>query len=66
MKKIDSVLGQWLLAGEPIGKMVSLGDSKEKTHPLLYLEIRYKGQPINPLPWLVVRNIKLDKDKVNG
>ncbi|MCW9046109.1 MAG: peptidoglycan DD-metalloendopeptidase family protein, partial [Alphaproteobacteria bacterium] len=49
MERIDSVVGQWLLAGEPIGVM-----SKNKSKkPTLYLEMRKDGHPINPVPWLV-------------
>ena len=33
----------------------------EVTRAALYWEIRRKGQPINPLPWLAVR-----KGKVSG
>ena len=42
--------GQWLLAGEPIGKM---GTSS----PELYLEIRRKDQAVNPLNWISSRSI---------
>ena len=38
--KIDTVVGQRVDAGEPVGK---LGSS-----PSLYYELRYNGQPINP------------------
>lgn len=55
--RIDSILGQWLLAGEPVGIMGwgSNGD------PVLYIELRHDGVAINPLPWLVV-----SEDKVSG
>ena len=55
--RIDTVIGQWVLAGEPVGVMGREG--KEK--PILYVELRREGQPINPLPWLAAR-----KGKVNG
>lgn len=48
MNEIDVVVGQWLLAGEPVGVMSSL----EGRNPTLYYELRRQGQPINPLPWL--------------
>ena len=51
---IDSSVGQWLVAGEPIGTMPA-GEAK----PHLYLELRHDGQPINPLPWLATRNAKV-------
>ena len=57
MTRIDGEIGQWLLSGEPVGVMDTLsGDA-----PRLYLELRRKGQPINPSPWLATR-----KGKVNG
>ena len=46
--RIDSVLDQWLLAGEPVGSMGHPADGK----PTLYIELRRSGIPINPLPWL--------------
>ena len=53
MARIDSLLGQHLLAGEPVGVMGNGGK------PLLYLELRRNGQPINPLPWLTARKTKV-------
>lgn len=55
--RIDSVLGQWLLAGEPVGVM-GLGTGDDQT---LYVELRRNGEAINPLPWLAA-----DVRKVNG
>lgn len=46
--RIDCVLGQWLLGGEPVGVMVA--DSEGR--PKLYVELRREGQPIDPIPWL--------------
>lgn len=46
MARIDAVVGQRLLSGEPVGVM---GPSGSET---LYVEIRRDGQPVNPLPWL--------------
>ena len=46
--RIDGVLGQWLLAGEPVGVM---GPGSNGI-PTLYLELRRNGAAINPLPWL--------------
>ncbi len=55
--RIDAVVGQWVLAGEPIGTTAR----PENGDPVLYLELRRSGQPINPLPWLATTN-----DKVQG
>lgn len=57
LSRIDVVQNQWLLAGEPVG---TTGRS-EHGAPRLYMEIRLKGRPINPLPWLAA-----DNSKVNG
>ena len=51
LSRIDCVVGQWLMAGEPVGRMGRPVDG----NPELYLELRRNGQPINPLPWLMVR-----------
>lgn len=47
--KIDSVVGQWLLAGEPVGTM---SNDRNSGPPRLYIEFRKDSQPINPSPWL--------------
>ena len=57
LDRIDAVVGQWLLAGEPVGMLVSTEDSASE----LYIELRRAGQPINPLPWLATTG-----DKVRG
>ena len=40
----DAVVGQWLLAGEPVGVV----GSPDSGRPQLYLELRRDGQPIDP------------------
>ncbi|MEM8798650.1 MAG: peptidoglycan DD-metalloendopeptidase family protein [Pseudomonadota bacterium] len=60
MVRIDPVVGQWVLAGEPVGIMgeagaarASVGNPKQQSSAsALYFELRKKGEPINPLPWL--------------
>ncbi|USG61692.1 peptidoglycan DD-metalloendopeptidase family protein [Sneathiella marina] len=52
---IEGAVGQLLLAGEPVGQMKK--SSKEK--PKLYMELRSKGSPINPGPWLMANNRKV-------
>jgi septal ring factor EnvC (AmiA/AmiB activator) len=47
MERVDTSVGQWLLAGEPVGVMAK----PDGGHPRLYFELRREGQPINPLPW---------------
>jgi septal ring factor EnvC (AmiA/AmiB activator) len=48
MARIDAAVGDKVLAGEPVGVMGG-GNSPE---PILYLELRRKGRPVDPLPWL--------------
>ncbi|RDD61110.1 peptidase M23 [Ferruginivarius sediminum] len=57
LERIDAIVGQWVLAGEPVGVM---GGSQGQ-NPELYVELRRTGQPINPLPWLAQTG-----DKVRG
>ncbi len=57
LARIDGVIGQWILGGEPVGIMGRPGNG----NPALYMELRRNGQPINPLPWLAAR-----KGKVSG
>ena len=54
---INTTVGEWVLAGEPVGVMpVTRLASGEATATggsrRLYLEIRKDGEPINPRPWL--------------
>lgn len=49
MANVDTSVGQWLLAGEPVGAMAE----SDKDGPRLYFELRRRGQPVNPLPWFV-------------
>ena len=53
--RIDSVLGQWLLAGEPVGVM----GRGSNGNPALYVELRRNGDAINPLPWLAASDRKV-------
>ena len=40
--------GQWVLSGEPVGRM----SGQKSPSPELYLEVRRKGQPVDPGKWL--------------
>jgi septal ring factor EnvC (AmiA/AmiB activator) len=62
--RVDAVVGQWLLAGEPVGIMGTSDGTAAETgqsatasvtsgqdHPKLYVELRHNGQPVDPAPW---------------
>ncbi|HET7210522.1 MAG TPA: peptidoglycan DD-metalloendopeptidase family protein [Methyloceanibacter sp.] len=54
MSRIDVGLGQFVLAGEPIAEMGNTaGSSPGNTgsRPVLYVEFRKDGAPIDPDPW---------------
>ena len=70
--RIDVSVGQVVATGEPIataGSPDTAGPSdvshpadiysKGATGPVLYVELRRHGQPINPLPWLATSNGKV-------
>ncbi|MGY9055202.1 MAG: murein hydrolase activator EnvC family protein [Alphaproteobacteria bacterium] len=42
----EMVAGQWVLAGEPLGRVAD--------HGSLYVEIRRSGRPVNPLAWFTL------------
>lgn len=48
METLFPEAGQWVLAGEPIGRMAD----RKSPSPELYLEVRRKGQPVDPETWL--------------
>lgn len=55
MARIDGLVGQRLLAGEPVGQMLQQGS------PQLYFEIRKDGKAFNPTPWLALGDGKVVK-----
>ncbi len=55
LSRIHVVVGQLLLANEPVGEM----GGGENGNPKLYVELRYRGVAINPLPWLAVNTGKV-------
>lgn len=57
MERIDVQLGQFVLAGEPVGAMGSRRIASletigvESARPVLYVEFRKDGKSIDPSPW---------------
>ncbi len=62
LSQIDVRPGQFVLAAEPVGTMSGARASTKKSSgsssPVLYIEFRKDGQPINPEPWWVRGNQK--------
>ena len=54
MRRVDATLGQRLLAGEPVGVM-----GVQEADMRLYVEVRRKGKPVNPLPWFTAARYKV-------
>jgi septal ring factor EnvC (AmiA/AmiB activator) len=60
LSQIDVQVGQFVLAGEPIGLMSqapkSTSAKAEGSAPVLYVEFRKDNRPIDPEPWWNVRS----------
>lgn len=56
MSAVFADVGQWVLAGEPVGTMADgpAATSADSTTgaPELYIELRKEGEAVDPLPWL--------------
>lgn len=71
MNRIDCVVGQNVLAGEPIGTMGTAPAGRDMTSernpdgrgasggPALYIEFRKDGNPVDPRPWLLMSDEKV-------
>jgi murein hydrolase activator len=57
LSQIDAQLGQFVLAGEPVGVMSTAAKSSQakaqENAPVLYIEFRKDKRPIDPDPWWV-------------
>lgn len=67
MDKISVDLGQFVLTGEPVGVMGSgeerlAGFGTGGSRPVLYIEFRKDGLPVDPSPWWATNN----SEKVRG
>jgi septal ring factor EnvC (AmiA/AmiB activator) len=52
LSHIDVQLGQFVLAAEPVGTMSAAPKGKtQDSAPVLYVEFRKEGRPIDPEPW---------------
>ena len=68
MDQINVEVGQFVLAGEPVAVMgeasliSAAAGAIETSHPVLYVEFRKDGGPIDPGPWWA----KSQSEKVRG
>ena len=60
MTNISASHGQSIRAGEPVGQMgdgpsstTLLGGAVEDSRPVLYVEFRKQGKPVDPAPWWI-------------
>ncbi len=47
LSELNGIVGQWVLTGEPVGTMAT-----DESQTELYLELRHKGDTVDPAPWL--------------
>ncbi len=55
LSQIDTIVGQLVFGGEPVGVM----RQSESGKPRLYLELRRNNRPVDPLPWLTKEEVKV-------
>lgn len=51
-ERLDARVGQLVVSGEPVGIMPSWQPGQGGGRPVLYVELRRDGRPVNPAPWL--------------
>ena len=52
--RADTTVGQWVLAGEPVGVMPDAAELSSGGE--IYFELRRDGGPVDPQPWLAKRD----------
>ena len=52
--RADSAVGQWVLAGEPVGAMPDAAEPS--SGGVIYFELRRDSRPVDPQPWLARRD----------
>jgi septal ring factor EnvC (AmiA/AmiB activator) len=58
--RADSAVGQWVLAGEPIGVMPDAAESGSGGE--IHFELLRDGRPVDPQPWLAKRDEGTGRD----
>jgi septal ring factor EnvC (AmiA/AmiB activator) len=52
MRHLDVTAGQDIARGQPVGEMAGFDPKNPAQQPLLYVELRLNGTPVNPAAWL--------------
>ena len=52
MARLFAEPGQWVLAGEPVGRMPDAATRDDPARPRLYMELRRGDEPVDPALWL--------------
>ncbi len=52
MHQLDVGTGQHLTRGQPVGSMLAYDPADPAHQPILYMELRRNGAPVNPAAWL--------------
>ncbi len=60
--RVDVTMGQWLLAGEPVGSLPDVGDKGAGAG--FYFQLGRDGRPVDPQPWLASRDQKTEDTRV--
>jgi septal ring factor EnvC (AmiA/AmiB activator) len=62
--RADSGVGQWVLAGEPVGVMPDAAEPS--SGGVIYFELRRDGRPVDPQPWLAKRDETIERGDEAG
>lgn len=69
LSQIDVSTGQFVVAGEPVANMSgaqSTGQAGQTSSPVLYIEFRKDGEPVDPDPWWVASKQVESGKRVQG
>ena len=70
LSQIDVSTGQFVVAGEPVANMSggasNAAQPAQASAPVLYIEFRKDGEPIDPDPWWVATKQVESGKKVQG
>jgi septal ring factor EnvC (AmiA/AmiB activator) len=62
--RADGAVGQWVLAGEPVGAMPDAAETGSGGE--IYVELRHNGGPVDPQPWLAQRQDSIGRGENIG